>query len=52
MSEKLSIDAKVTPVHVADDAVGIPKSMHLADNDSYVWDDYQLSTEVIAMATA
>jgi len=25
MSEKLSIDAKVTPVHVADDAVGVPE---------------------------
>ena len=25
MSEKLSIDAKVTPVHVADGAVGVPE---------------------------
>ncbi len=25
MSEKLSIDTKVTPVHVADDAVGVPE---------------------------
>lgn len=46
MSEKLSIDAKVTPVHVADGAVGVIKLMAKISKKYYgVWGDDGMTDE-------
>lgn len=46
MSEKLSIDAKLPPAHVADDAVGVTKLMAKISKKHYgVWGDDGVTDE-------